>query len=78
MTHPDAMVAMTVGKLGMQPAAVAAAVPNVDLNWEMTPLMVQQAKLYAEQMLALKQIRAIPDMGALYDTQFSDQVAGSA
>ncbi len=78
MANPDAMVAMTVGKLGMQKAAVEVAVANVDLNWRMTPLMIQQAKAYADQMLALKQIRALPDFAALFDTQFSDQVAGSA
>ena len=33
----------------------------------MTPLMIQQAKTYAEQMLALKQIRALPDFATFFD-----------
>ena len=78
MQHPQEMVAMTVAKLGMQKAAVELAVSNVDLNWQMTPQMVQQCKTYAEQMLALKQIRALPDFAALLDTQFSDEVAKAA
>ncbi len=78
MANPDAMVAMTVAKLGMQKAAVETAVPNVDLNWQMTPAMVQQAKTYADQMLSLKQIRALPDFATLFDPRFSDEVAGAA
>ncbi len=77
MANHDAMAAMTVAKLGMQKAAVEAAIPNVELNWQMTPLMIQQARAYAGQMLALKQIRQVPDMDALFDTRFSDQVASS-
>ena len=78
MANPDAMVAMTTAKLGMQKAAVELAVPNVELNWQMTPQMVTQSKAYAEQMLALKQIRALPDFSTFYDTRFSDDVAKTA
>ena len=78
MANPTAMVDMTVAKLGMQKAAVELAVPNVDLNWQMTPLMVQQSKAYADQMLSMKQIRAVPDFSGFFDTKFSDEVAGTA
>ncbi len=78
MGNPDAMVAMTVSKLGMSKAAVEVAAPNVELNWQMTPLMMQQARTYAEQMLALKQIRALPDFATFFDPRFSDQVSGAA
>ncbi len=78
MSNRDAMVAMTIAKLGMSKPAVEAAAPNVELNWQMTPLMVQQAKTYADQMLALKQIRALPDFSTFFDTRFSDQVAAGA
>ena len=78
MAHPQEMVAMTVAKLGMQKAAVELAVPNVELNWQMTPLMIQQSKAYADQMLAMKQIRALPDFAAFFDTKFSDEVASNA
>jgi aliphatic sulfonates family ABC transporter substrate-binding protein len=75
MAHPDAMVAMTTAKLGMGKAAVEQAVPNVELNWQMTPEMIAQSKTYADQMLALRQIRALPDFATLLDTKFSDEVA---
>ena len=78
MANPDAMAAMTMSKLGMQKAAVEVAIPNVELNWQMTPTMVQQAKTYADQMLSLKQIRALPDFNTFFDARFSDQVAGAA
>ena len=78
MAHPQEMVAMTVAKLGMQKAAVELAVPNVELNWQMTPLMIQQSKAYADQMLSMKQIRALPDFTAFFDTKFSDEVASNA
>ena len=77
MANPGAMVAMTVAKLGMQKAAVEVAAPNVELNWQMTPTMIQEAKTYADQMLALKQIRALPDFNTFFDTSFSDQVAAA-
>ncbi len=75
MANPDAMAAMTIAKLGMSKAAVDIAIPNVELNWQMTPLMMQQTRAYADQMLALKQIRALPDFAAFMDPQFSQEVA---
>jgi len=78
MQKPNEMVAMTVAKLGMQKAAVELAVSNVDLNWQMTPQMIQRSETYAEQMLALKQIRAMPDFPTFFDTKFSDEVAKEA
>jgi aliphatic sulfonates family ABC transporter substrate-binding protein len=76
--HPDAMVAMTTAKLGMGKAAVEQAVPNVELNWQMTPEMIAQSKTYADQMLALRQIRSLPDFSTFFDTKFSDEVATGA
>jgi len=75
MAHPDEMVAMTIARLGQKKDAVAASVANVELNWQMTPQMLANAKSYAEHMQAMKQIKAVPDMNALMDTQFSDAVA---
>ena len=77
MANRDAMVAMTVAKLGMQKAAVVEAAPNVELNWQMTPTMVQESKTYADQMLALRQIRQLPDFATFFDSTFSDQVAAA-
>jgi len=72
MAHPDEMAAMTVAKLGQPRAAVEISIPNVELNWQMTPAMMEQGRQYADRMLALKQIRALPDFATFYDPRFSD------
>ena len=77
MGHPAEMAAMTIAKLGMSKAAVDIAIPNVELNWEMTPLMIQQTRAYADQMLELKQIRAVPDFATFMDPKFSQEVASA-
>jgi ABC-type nitrate/sulfonate/bicarbonate transport system substrate-binding protein len=78
MSHPDEMVAMTVAKLGQKRDAIAISVPNVELNWRMTPEMIAETKIYAQQMLELKQIRALPDFSTFLDPAFSDAVAKTA
>lgn len=78
MAHPDEMIAMAVSKLGQSKAALEVSIPNVDLNWQMTPLMIEQSKVYADRMLALKQIRVLPDFATFFDTRFSDAAAHSA
>ncbi len=75
MGNPEAMMEMTTAKLGQKHEALVYSVPNVALNWKMTPEMLAGCEAYAEQMLALKQIKAIPDMKALFDPRFSDLVA---
>jgi NitT/TauT family transport system substrate-binding protein len=74
-SHPDEMVEMAVTKLGMKREAVALSVQNVELNWKMTPEMIEAGKTYAQHMLELKQIRALPDFGTFFDTKISDQLA---
>ena len=44
----------------------------------MTPEMVTAAKAYAEHMLDLKQIRAIPDFATFMDTRLSDDLSHAA
>jgi NitT/TauT family transport system substrate-binding protein len=75
MAHPDEMIAMTVAKLGQKREAIAVSAPNVELNWRMTPEMIGETKIYAQQMLELKQIRALPDFATFLDPRFSDEVA---
>jgi ABC-type nitrate/sulfonate/bicarbonate transport system substrate-binding protein len=75
MSHPDEIVAMTVAKLGLDKAAVAKAVDNVELNWDMTPKMVAEVKAYADHMLELRQIRNLPDFDALLATGPSQKLA---
>ncbi len=78
MAHPDQLVAMTVAKLGLNKAAVARAIPNVQLDWQMTPLMVREVKSYAAHMLALKQIRTLPDFATLLDPALSLKLVSHA
>jgi ABC-type nitrate/sulfonate/bicarbonate transport system substrate-binding protein len=77
MSHRDEMVAMTVRKLGQKKEAVEVSVPNVELNWRMTPEMLAQTKIYAEHMLSMKQIKQLPDFPSFLNTSFSDAVAVS-
>jgi NitT/TauT family transport system substrate-binding protein len=78
MAHPAEMAAMTVTKLGMKKDAVELSVSNVELNWRMTPEMQSEVKSYADHMLELKQIRAVPDFALLMDTRFSDELSHGA
>ena len=78
MANPAAMVDMTVAKLGQKREAIEVSVPNVDLNWRMTPEMMTETRIYAQQMLELKQIRALPDFAMFLDPKFSDEVAKQA
>lgn len=75
MSHPDEMVNMAVTKLGMKREAVDLSVKNVELNWKMTPQMIEAGKTYAQHMLELKQIRALPDFSTFFDTKISDQLS---
>jgi len=77
-SDPAAIAAMGLAKLGLNKAVFDLALPNVDIDWEMTPRMIQEAKTYAEYMLSLKQIRALPDFALCIDPSFSQQVAGAA
>lgn len=78
MAHPQELVAMTVAKLGLDKAAVARAIPNVQLDWQMTPLMIREVKSYASHMQALKQIRSLPDFATLLDPALSNELATHA
>jgi NitT/TauT family transport system substrate-binding protein len=41
----------------------------------MTPEMIQASKTYADHMLALKQIKALPDFATFFNSKFSDELA---
>jgi NitT/TauT family transport system substrate-binding protein len=68
MKNPDEMVKMAVMKLGQKKEAIAYSVPNVELTWKFGAKEIQEAKTYAEHMLALKQIKQLPDFATFYDT----------
>jgi NitT/TauT family transport system substrate-binding protein len=73
-SHKDELVAMAANKLGQKKEAIEASVPNVELTWRMGPTEIQQAKIYADHMLALKQIKRLPDFATFIDTSFVDAV----
>ena len=68
------MVDMAVAKLGQKRDAIEASAPNVELIWRLGDTEIQQAKKYAEHMLALKQIRRLPDFATFIDTRFVDEM----
>jgi ABC-type nitrate/sulfonate/bicarbonate transport system substrate-binding protein len=78
MKHPDEMAAMAVARLGQKKEGVVASIPNVELTWRFGPTEIQEAKTYAEHMLALKQIRQLPDFATFFDTRFVDEIAKQA
>jgi ABC-type nitrate/sulfonate/bicarbonate transport system substrate-binding protein len=73
-THKDALVAMASQKLGQKKEAIEASVPNVELTWKLGPKEIEEAKIYADHMLALKQIKRVPDFATFMDTSFVDSV----
>jgi ABC-type nitrate/sulfonate/bicarbonate transport system substrate-binding protein len=78
MSHPDEMAAMAVAKLGQKKEAIEVSIPNVELTWRFGATEIAQAKTYAERMLALKQIKQLPDFTAFFDTRFVDELAKQA
>jgi ABC-type nitrate/sulfonate/bicarbonate transport system substrate-binding protein len=71
-TNKDAMVAMASSKLGQKKEAIEASVPNVELTWKMGPKEIEEAKIYADHMLTLKQIKRVPDFATFFDMSFVD------
>jgi len=79
MANQAAVAEMTVTRLGARKAAVenALAASNVEYTWELTDTVLAQARTYANQMLEMKQIRALPDFAKFLNPTFSKAVAAS-
>jgi NitT/TauT family transport system substrate-binding protein len=75
---PEEKITMSMAKLGAQRPALEKAVSNVTLTWRMDETMITRTKTYAQQMLELKQIRALPDFAKFLSPKFNDEVAKSA
>lgn len=75
--NKDAVAEMTVQRLGANRAAVDQALKagNVEYIWKLDDTVLGQARTYAQQMLELKQIRALPDFGKFLDPSFSKALA---
>lgn len=70
MAKPAEMATMAAMKLGQKKEAIEISIPNVELTWKFGPKEIQQSKTYAEHMLALKQIKQLPDFATFFDTRF--------
>ena len=79
MANKPLVTDMTVQKLGANRAAVdqALGANNVEYVWKLDATVQGQAKTYAQQMLELKQIRALPKFETFLNPKFSDEIANS-
>jgi NitT/TauT family transport system substrate-binding protein len=79
MANKPAVVDATVQKLGANRAAVEQALGanNVEYIWKLDDKVMGQARTYAQQMLELKQIRALPKFETFLNPKFSNEIAGS-
>jgi NitT/TauT family transport system substrate-binding protein len=77
MANKTAVAEASVAKLGANRAAVdhALGANNVEYVWELTDTIQKQARAYANQMLELKQIRALPDFDKFLNPSFSKSLA---
>ena len=75
--NKPAVVEMTVQKLGANRAAVEQALgaDNVEYVWKLDDKVQGQAKTYAQHMLELKQIRALPKFDTFLNPKFSNEIA---
>ena len=79
MANKPIVTDMTVQKLGANRAAVdqALGANNVEYVWKLDATVQGQAKTYAQQMLELKQIRALPKFDTFLNPTFSNELAAS-
>jgi NitT/TauT family transport system substrate-binding protein len=77
--NTPAVVDASVQKLGANRAAVQQALGahNVEYIWKLDDTVIGQAKTYAQHMLNLKQIRALPKFETFLDPKFSNELASS-
>jgi NitT/TauT family transport system substrate-binding protein len=79
MANPREVAEATVRVLGAPRAAVeqALAANNVEYIWKLDETVLGQARSYAQQMLELRQIRALPNFATFLNPRFSNEVATS-
>jgi len=75
MSHRDAFVEVAMQKLGQQKPSIEKAAPNVELTWNIDDLFLKEAHYYGTQMLAMKQIRQLPDYATFIDPSFVKALA---
>jgi NitT/TauT family transport system substrate-binding protein len=76
--HKEEKIQMAISKLGAKREALELAAPNVELTWRMDETMITRVKTYAQQMLELKQIRALPNFDTFLAPKLNDEIAKAA
>lgn len=79
MANLDEVAETTVRILGAPRAAVenAFAARNIEYIWKLDETVMGQARTYAQQMLEMRQIRALPKFETFLNPRFSNEVATS-
>jgi NitT/TauT family transport system substrate-binding protein len=79
MANKGEVAEMTVKVLGAPKSAVEQALgaDNVEYTWKLDETVLKQAKTYAQQMLELKQIRALPKFETFLNPSFSSAAASA-
>jgi ABC-type nitrate/sulfonate/bicarbonate transport system substrate-binding protein len=80
MANIPAVAEMTVQRLGAPRAAVEQALNagNVEYIWRLDATVQAQARTYAQHMLELRQIRALPNFETFLNARFSEEIAREA
>lgn len=68
MSDKEAFITTAMRSLGQQRKSIELAAPNVELTWRIDEKFVTQARYYGTQMMARKQIRALPDYASFIPT----------
>jgi NitT/TauT family transport system substrate-binding protein len=79
MANKAEVAEATVRILGAPRAAVdrALAENNVEYTWKLDDTVMTQSRAYAQQMLEMRQIRALPNFDKFLNPRFSNEVATS-
>ncbi len=77
--NTPAVIDMTVQKLGANRAAVEQALgaKNVEYVWKLDEKVQTQTRTYAQHMLELKQIRALPKFETFLNPKFSNEISNA-
>ena len=73
--NKDEQIQMSIKKLGANPEALKFAIPNIELTWRMDATMIERVKIYAQEMLDLKHLRALPNYSTFLSPKFNDEIA---
>jgi ABC-type nitrate/sulfonate/bicarbonate transport system substrate-binding protein len=73
--NKEEQMRMSVKMLGANREALAFAIPNIELTWRMDALLMERMKSYAQEMLEVKQLRALPAYDTFFVPKFNDEIA---